>query len=101
MDVNFEIEDLKFEWDDNKAEINKRKHNVMFSMAARVFLDENKIDDFDELHSDGETRYKVIGLVNKVLVVIYTERKEKIRIISARRANKKEEADYFGQFSYL
>ena len=101
LNVNFEIEDLKFEWDDEKAEINKRKHNVMFSMAARVFLDDNRIDYYDEFHSDDEDRYKIIGRVGKVLVVIYTERKENIRIISARRANKKEEEDYYGQFSYL
>ena len=66
----FELEDYIFEWDDEKAEINKRKH-------------------------------KVIGKVDNILVVIYTERKEKIRIISARRANKKEREDYYEQFSYL
>ena len=83
-----------------KPRLINKNINVMFSMAARVFLDDNKIDDYDEFHSDDETRYKVIGLVNKVLVVIYTERKEKIRIISVAVQTKKRR-HYYGQFSYL
>ena len=98
MDVNFELGDLKFVWDEEKAKINKRKHNVMFSVAAKVFLDDYKIDEFDELHSDFEERFKVVGLVEKVLVVIYTERGERYRIISARRATKEEEDEYYEQF---
>ena len=97
----FKVEDYVFEWDDEKAEINKRKHKVMFSIAAKVFLDDYRIDDYDEIHSNDEERRKVIGRVGKILVVIYTERGEKIRIISARPANKKEKEDYYGQFSYL
>ena len=96
----YEIEEFKFEWDDEKYKINQKKHDVSFEMAAEVFLDENRIDDFDEFHSDDEDRYKVIGLVEKVLVVIYTERGENIRIISARLANKKEKEEYYGQFYY-
>ena len=98
---DFEVGEYVFEWDDEKAEINKRKHKVMFSIAAKVFLDDYRIDDYDELHSDDEERRKVIGRVGKILVVIYTERGEKIRIISARPANKKEQEDYYGQFSHL
>jgi len=97
----FEVGEYVFEWDDEKAEINKRKHKVMFSMAAKVFLDDYRIDDYDELHSDDEERRKVIGRVGKILVVIYTERGEKIRIISARHATRDEEEDYYGQFSGL
>ena len=95
-----EIEGLIVEWDDNKAEINRKKHNVTFEMAARVFLDKNLIDDYDEDHSDDEDRIKVIGMVARVLVVIYTERGEKYRLISARLANKKEVDKYYGQFNY-
>ena len=98
---DFEVGEYIFEWDDEKAEINKRKHKVMFSIAAKVFLDDYRIEDYDELHSDDEERRKVIGRVGKVLVVIYTERGENIRIISARTANKKEQEDYYGQFSSL
>ena len=100
LDIDFEIEDLKFEWDDEKYKLNQQKHDVSFEMAAEVFLDENRIDNYDEFHSDDEDRFKVIGLVEKVLVVIYTERSDKYRIISARLANKKEKEEYYGQFYY-
>ena len=94
----FEIGGLNFEWDDEKAKINVKKHGIYFEDAARVFLDKNLIDDYDEEHSDEEDRIKIIGKVEKVLVVIYTERVERFRIISARLANKKERNDYYGQF---
>ena len=95
-----EIEDYISEWNDQKYDLNKRKRDVSFELAAEVFFDENRIDDYDELHSDDEDRNKIIGLVEKVLVVIYTERGEKIRLISARLANKKERDKYYGQFNY-
>lgn len=93
-----EVENLIIEWDDDKAEINYKKHKIYFEDAARVFLDDNRIDYFDELHSDDEERWKVIGLVKNVLAVIYTERSERLRIISARKANNREEAEYYGQY---
>ena len=96
-----EIGDYIVEWDDKKAEINFKKHGIRFKFAARVFLDKNRIEDYDELHSDDEERIKVIGKVDKVLFVIYTERQDKYRLISARYANKKEIDDYYGQYSYL
>ena len=89
MDVNFELGDLKFVWDSEKARLNKKKHGVSFETAARVFLDENNLDDFDELHRDFEDRNKIIGMVGNILTVIYTERFDRNRIISARLANKK------------
>ena len=95
-----EVGDLIVEWDDNKAEINRKKHGINFEKAAEIFLDEFLIDDLDEEHSDYEDRIKVIGMVEKVLVVIYTERGEKYRLISARLANKREVKKYYGQFSY-
>ena len=96
-----EIGNLIVEWDDNKAEINWKKHGLRFRVAARIFLDENKFEDYDELHSDEEDRWKVVGKVRDVLVVIYTERGEKYRIISARYATKEEEDEYYGQYPYL
>ena len=63
-----------------------------------AFLNENKIDELDEIHSDFEDRYKIIGRVGKILAVIYTERGDRNRIISARRATFREEEEYFGQF---
>jgi len=89
------------EWDDEKAEINFKKHMLRFEIVARVFLDDNRFDDYDEFHSEDEDRIKVIGRVGKILAVIYTERGEKYRIISARYAIKKKVDDYYGQYSYL
>ena len=94
----FELAGLNFEWDDEKYQVNVKKHGIYFEDAARVFLDEFLIDDYDEEHSDNEDRIKVIGKVEKILVVIYTERGEVNRIISARLANKEERNDYYGQF---
>ena len=96
-----EIGELIVEWDDNKAELNWKKHGIHFEDAALIFLDDKLIDDYDELHSDDEDRIKVIGKVGKILVVIYTERGEKYRIISARNANKRERSKYYGQYGYL
>lgn len=89
------------EWDDNKAELNWKKHGIHFEDAALIFLDNNLIDDYDEEHSDDEDRIKVIGKVGKILVVIYTERGEKNRLISARHANKNERRKYYGQSGRL
>ena len=100
MNVNYELGDLKFEWDSEKAAINWKKHKIKFEDATLVFLDENKIDDYDELHSDDEERIKIIGRVKEILTVIYTERGDVNRIISARQATKREEALYYEQFYY-
>ena len=96
--VECDIGEYKFEWDSEKDKINKQKHGISFKLAARVFLDENYCDDYDELHSDFEDRIKIVGRVGKVLTVIYTERGDRNRIISARQATKGEEEKYYGQF---
>ncbi|MBR2775463.1 MAG: BrnT family toxin [Selenomonadaceae bacterium] len=93
-----EIGDLIVEWDDNKAELNWKKHRIHFEDAALIFLDENRIDEFDEEHSDYKERRKVIGIVENILFVVYTERGEKLRLISARNATRREKEDYYGQF---
>lgn len=68
-------------------------------MAAKVFLDKKRIEMYDrERSTDSEDRYKVIGLVDKVLVVIYTERKEAIRLISARKAQQEEINEYYRNY---
>ena len=99
-DTYYELGDLKFEWDSQKNEKNFKKHGIYFEDAVRVFLDDNYVDDYDELHSNFEDRIKVIGKVREILTVIYTERGDRNRIISARLADKKEEAQYYEQFSW-
>ena len=100
MDIYFELGEYRFEWDSEKAEINLKKHKIKFEDAVYVFFDDNRIDEFDELHSDDEDRYKVVGKVANILTVIYTERDDKTRIISARQATKREEVQYYEQFYY-
>ena len=94
----YSIEGVNFEWDDEKYQLNIKKHGVYFEDAARIFFDDNAIYYFDDEYSDDEDRIKVIGMVENVLTVIYTERGEKNRIISARHADKHERNDYYGQF---
>ena len=100
--LQIEVDGLIVEWDDNKAEINKQKHNVHFEDAAQIFLDGNRVTEIDYSHSDEEIRYVTIGRVGKILFVVYTERGEAMRLISARKADKNERRKYFyGQNFYL
>lgn len=87
---------LLFEWDEEKAEMNLKKHGIPFETATKVFLDENRIEIYDEDHSLDEDRYITIGLADEVLFVVYTERKPKIRLISARLATARERSVYYG-----
>jgi len=90
-----------FEWDPNKAKSNLKKHKVSFEVAASVFKDKNLISVFDESHSENEERWATIGIDAKTrtLVVVHTyisidNNNYNIRIISARKATKKEEKIY-------
>ena len=84
-----------FEWDDNKAEINKRKHGIRFETAAKVFKDENRKVRLDIEHSTDEERWQTIGMVDNILFVVYTERKESTRLIMARKAEPSERSAYY------
>jgi uncharacterized DUF497 family protein len=85
---------MNFEWDAKKAASNQRKHAVLFSMAARVFGDPQRIEWPDEAH--GESRWNTVGLVDGVeLVVVYTIRLEIVRLISARKATRYEREIYW------
>ena len=86
---------MQFEWDDEKAALNFKKHGVRFENAAKVFCDENRIELYDAEHSADEDRYNTIGMVDNVLFVVYTERRNRVRLISARPANKKERSLYY------
>lgn len=87
---------MDFEWDENKNEINWQKHRVDFADAIHVFLDESRLEREDTRKSYGESRFQTVGMTEQgVLFVIYTTRKHnKIRIISARRANSRERKSY-------
>lgn len=88
---------MTFEWDQEKNLINKKKHGISFETAAYVFQDEQYIEMFDFEHSIDEDRYIAIGKVGEVLFVVFTERKENIRLISARLATEAERRLYYDQ----
>jgi uncharacterized protein len=90
---------MKFIWDDDKATVNQVKHKVSFQEAIEIFHDPNMYDEFDKEHSTfEEKRYNAIALSSKrLLFVVFTislEEQETIRIISARKAGKKEKEFY-------
>lgn len=85
--------------DEQKNDSNKRKHGISFETAARVFDDENCIEIYGEEHSLEEERYIVLELVRKVLFVVYTDRADATRIISARKATKAETEAYYGDYT--
>jgi uncharacterized DUF497 family protein len=87
---------LDFEWDDEKAKKNLRKHGVSFEEAATVFGDPLALTIADPLHSELEERYVTLGESQRrrLLVVVATDRGDKIRIISARVATRRERKDY-------
>jgi hypothetical protein len=85
-----------FEWDEKKNQQNQKKHGISFEEAATVFVDPLAILLSDDEHSWGEQRSHIIGeaAFGDVLVVTYTERGNKIRIISARTPTRRELRDY-------
>lgn len=94
---------MQFEWDDEKEMLNIQKHGLDFSTAALVFGDDNRIEKYDDLHSDTEDRYITIGLIKGIAVVVmvvYTERNKSTRIISARLATKREQEAYYNAQKY-
>ena len=92
-----ELGELSIEWDAYKDSVNIEKHGIGFEEAALVFLDENRVELYDIKHSKTESRYIVIGKVREILFVVYTERKARIRIISARKATPRERELYYGK----
>ena len=89
------MQELSFEWDEKKNKINKKVHGISFEDAMFVFNDPFKIILPDLYHSDTEERWLAIGLVSRILFVVFTERSENIiRLISARTATSTEERLY-------
>lgn len=89
------VEKLRFIWDSEKDISNYLKHGLHFSVAKRIFEDNNRIEKYDYNHSITEDRYITLGYVKSVIVVVYTERNNLIRLISARKATKREEQLYY------
>jgi len=85
---------MKFEWDPEKEKENIKKHKLTFKTASLVFNDENRLEFFDKFHSVYEDRYITLGLVGDVIMVVYTVRSDRYRIISARLATHEERRKY-------
>lgn len=99
-DSYMSLREISFVWDENKNKKNIAKHGISFRVAARVFLDDLRLEYSDPEHSQDEDRYLTIGLVNDMLAVVYCERDNDatgnvdIRIISARLATRLERNAY-------
>ncbi|MBW2013789.1 MAG: BrnT family toxin [Deltaproteobacteria bacterium] len=95
------MKSISFSWDDRKNLANQKKHRVSFDEAQSIFYNEHAIEYYDPDHSESEDRFLMLGLSYKVrvLVVSYTLREDEteIRIISARKATKKEQKAYTGE----
>lgn len=93
------METLYFEWDENKNEINKKKHGLSFETAKEVFYDDNAVLFDDPDHSIGEKRFLIIGMIKESKICIvshcYRDNDNVIRLISAREATKNEKKTYY------
>ncbi|WP_039727697.1 BrnT family toxin [Leptolyngbya iicbica] len=92
------MSEITFEWDERKAEQNERKHGISFEEAQTAFEDDHARLTHDPDHSQDEDRYILLGMsaVLRILVVchVYRENDEVIRLISARKATKREQQQY-------
>ena len=89
-----------FEWDDAKAAANLRKHRIGFAFATSVFRDLFAIEWLDDREHRAEARMVLLGMAGRtLLVVVYVERGDRIRLISARRATRNEQDIYFRENS--
>lgn len=90
---------MEFEWDENKNQANLRKHGISFSRACEVFADPNHLSVIENYY-DGEERWRTLGMTKDFLAVVVisvyrdTENIEVIRIVSARRADRRERSAY-------
>lgn len=87
---------LVFEWDAEKASSNSRKHGVSFEEAGAAFADPLSLTISDAEHSEGERRFVLVGMsaAGRLIVVAHTDRRDRIRLISAREANPRERRAY-------
>jgi len=91
--------EIRFEWDEKKNSVNKRKHGVPFTEGQTAFADENGLLIDDPDHSEDEERFILLGLSSKLRLLVvshtYSEADLTIRIISARKANSSEKEQYW------
>ena len=87
---------MQFEWDENKGRQNLSKHGVSFEEATTIFDDPLYVDFYDPDHSENEERYLIVGQSNRgrILILSYTERGNKIRLISVREVTPQERKTY-------
>jgi len=94
---------IVFEWDNKKDKVNIKKHGVSFEEAQSVFFDDTAIQFWDEIHSDAEERFLMLGMSNRLRILLvvhcYREDESTIRIISARKATANEKKEYTGDMS--
>lgn len=94
------METIRFEWDENKNTINKRKHRISFEEAQTVFYDAEALVIPDLEHSQDEERFIILGMSRRANLLVvchcYRESETVIRIISARKATRNESAQYQG-----
>jgi uncharacterized protein len=91
---------IGIEWDEAKNILNKKEHGLSFETAQYVFIDTERLERIDrsEGNTSGEERWQTLGKVGPVLFVVYTERGENKRIITARPADKTERRSYNGNY---
>ena len=95
------MKELSFEWDDRKESTNRKKHGISFEEARTAFYDDNALVFFDPDHSDDEDRFILLGLSFRPQVVVvcqcFRESESIVRLVSARKADKGEEHEYWRQ----
>jgi len=96
MNRDFISEPIEFEWDEGNKGKNLRKHGILNEEVESVFFDKKSLLADDLKHSKFEDRFQVVGksVMENLLTVFFTIRKDKVRIISARSVNKKERKAY-------
>ena len=96
MDIEYELQDIRFQWDEDKAQSNVQKHGITFEEAAEVFFDPFR--QTGDASTDNEQRDFILGYSSRqrILWVVYVERDKWTRIISARRATRHERKSYEG-----
>lgn len=96
---NVHMKNIDFEWDDKKEKTNLKKYGISFSEAQTVFYDEFAVQYFDPDHSESEDRFLLLGMSFKLKTIVvchcFRDEESTIRIISARKANKTEEKEYW------